>query len=61
VKNVPGRKTGVPIDGSLSQGRKTGVNAAAWLADLLAPGLIRASFVRDGPTQQMRGLPRTRK
>jgi hypothetical protein len=45
----------------LSQGRKTGVNAAAWLADLLAPGLIRASFVRDGPTQQMRGLPRTRK
>ena len=33
VKNVPGRKTGV--------------NDAAWLADLLAHGLIRGSFVPD--------------
>jgi transposase len=32
VKNVPGRKTDV--------------NDAVWLADLLAHGLIRASFVR---------------
>ena len=47
VKNVPGRKTDV--------------NAATWLADLMAHGLIRASFVPDEPTQQMRALLRTRK
>jgi transposase len=47
VKNVPGRKTDV--------------NDATWLADLLAHGLIRASFVPDPPTQQMRDLLRTRK
>ena len=47
VKNVPGRKTDV--------------NDAAWLADLMAPGLIRSSFVPDEPTQQMRNLLRTRK
>lgn len=47
VKNVPGRKTDV-ID-------------AAWLADLLAHGLIRASFVPDHDTQVMRSLLRTRK
>jgi transposase len=47
VKNVPGRKTDV--------------NDAAWLADLMAHGLIRASFVPDEPTQQMRDLLRTRK
>jgi transposase len=47
VKNVPGRKTDV--------------KDAAWLADLLAHGLIRASFVPDQPTQQMRDLLRTRK
>lgn len=47
VKNVPGRKTDV--------------NDAAWLADLLAHGLIRASFVPDPRTQEQRGLPRTRK
>ena len=47
VKNVPGRKTDV--------------NDATWLADLLAHGLIRASFVPDRPTQEQRGLLRTRK
>jgi transposase len=47
VKNVPGRKTDV--------------KDAEWLADLMAHGLIRASFVPDEPTQQMRNLLRTRK
>jgi transposase len=47
VKNVPGRKTDV--------------NDATWLADLMAHGMIKASFVPDEPTQQMRDLLRTRK
>jgi transposase len=47
VKNVPGRKTDVAD--------------ALWLADLLAHGLIRASFVPEPATQAMRGLLRTRK
>src|SRR6476646_7734213 len=47
VKNVPGRKTDV--------------NDATWLADLLAHGLIRGSFVPDEQTQEMRNLLRTRK
>jgi|HubBroStandDraft_4_1064222.scaffolds.fasta_scaffold83261_2 transposase len=47
VKNVPGRKTDV--------------NDATWLADLLAHGLIRASFVPNAATQEQRGLLRTRK
>src|SRR5580704_13938603 len=47
VKNVPGRKTDV--------------NDATWLADLLAHGLIRASFVPDTQTQELRTLLRTRK
>jgi transposase len=47
VKNVPGRKTDV--------------NDAMWLAELLAHGLIRASFVPDPQTQEMRTLLRTRK
>jgi transposase len=47
VKNVPGRKTDV--------------NDATWLADLLAHGLIRASFVPDTQTQELRALLRTRK
>ena len=47
VKNVPGRKTDV--------------SDAAWLAELLAHGLIRPSFVPDGQTQEMRTLLRTRK
>ena len=47
VKNVPGRKTDV--------------NDATWLADLLAHGLVRGSFVPDDQTQELRGLLRTRK
>lgn len=47
VKNVPGRKTDV--------------NDATWIADLLAHGLIRASFVPPTPIQDMRTLMRTRK
>jgi transposase len=47
VKNLPGRKTDVAD--------------AAWLAELLAHGLVRASFVPDAPTQAMRALLRTRK
>ena len=47
VKNVPGRKTDV--------------SDAAWLAELLAHGLIRASFVPNGQTQELRDLLRTRK
>jgi transposase len=42
-------------------GRKTDVNDATWLADLMAHGLFRPSFVPDEPTQQMRDLLRTRK
>ena len=42
-------------------GRKTDVSDAAWLAELLAHGLIRASFVPDGATQDLRALLRTRK
>ena len=41
VKNVPGRKTDVAD--------------AVWLADLLAHGLIRASFVPEAPVQEMPG------
>ncbi len=41
-------------------GRKTDVNDATWMADLMAQGLIRASFVPEEPTQQMRDLLRTR-
>ncbi len=52
---------GVPSDRSSSLGWKTDVNDAAWLADLMAHGLIKASFVPDQPTQQMRDLLRTRK
>ena len=47
VKNLPGRKTDV--------------KDADWISDLLAHGLIRPSFVPDGPTQDMRTLLRTRK
>jgi transposase len=37
------------------------VNDATWIADLLAHGLIRASFVPPAPVQEMRDLTRTRK
>jgi transposase len=47
VRNVPGRKTDV--------------NDATWLADLLAHGLIRGSFVPPRPVQELRALTRTRK
>jgi transposase len=47
IKNVPGRKTDV--------------NDATWIADLLAHGLIRASFVPPTAIQDMRTLMRTRK
>jgi transposase len=47
VKNLPGRKSDV--------------SDAAWLADLLAHGLIRGSFVPPSPIQQLRDLTRTRK
>ncbi len=47
VKNVPGRKADVAD--------------ALWLADLLAHGLIRPSFVPEAATQEMRALLRTRK
>ena len=47
IKNVPGRKTDV--------------NDATWIADLLAFGLIRASFVPEEAFQALRSLMRTRK
>lgn len=47
VRNVPGRKTDV--------------NDAMWLAELLAHGLIRSSFVPPQPIQEMRSMTRTRK
>lgn len=42
-------------------GRKTDVKDAEWLADLLAHGLIRGSFVPPEPIQELRDLTRTRK
>jgi transposase len=47
IKNVPGRKTDV--------------NDAMWIADLLAHGLIKASFVPSEDFQELRSLSRTRK
>jgi transposase len=47
VKNVPGRKTDV--------------NDATWLSELLAHGLVRGSFVPGPEIQELRGLLRTRK
>jgi transposase len=47
VKNVPGRKSDV--------------NDATWLADLLAHGLVRGSFVPPAHIQEVRDLSRTRK
>lgn len=42
-------------------GRKTDVNDATWIADLLAHGLIRGSFVPPVHIQELRDLTRTRK
>jgi transposase len=47
VRNVPGRKSDV--------------SDAQWLADLLAHGLVRGSFVPPPPIQALRELTRTRK
>jgi transposase len=47
IKNVPGRKTDI--------------SDAAWIADLLAHGLIRSSFVPEQKQQELRELLRTRK
>ena len=47
VRNVPGRKSDV--------------NDATWLADLIAHGLVRASFVPPQPIADLRELTRTRK
>jgi transposase len=47
IKNVPGRKTDV--------------NDATWIADLLACGLIKASFVPEEGIQDLRSLQRARK
>jgi transposase len=42
-------------------GRKTDMNDATWIADLVAHGLIRASFVPPTPIQELRDLTRLRK
>lgn len=42
-------------------GRKTDVNDAMWIADLLAHGLIRSSFVPPPAIQELRDITRTRK
>src|SRR6201999_2811082 len=42
-------------------GRKTDVNDATWIADVLAHGLIRSSFVPPARIQELRDLTRTRK
>lgn len=47
VRNVPGRNSDV--------------NDAMWLADLLAHGLLRGSFVPPPAVQELRDLTRTRK
>lgn len=47
IKNVPGRKTDM--------------NDAMWIADLVACGLIKASFVPDEKIQELRSLLRARK
>lgn len=41
-------------------GRKTDVSDAAWLADLGAHGLVRASFVPPAPIRELRDLTRAR-
>lgn len=42
-------------------GRKSDITDAAWIADLLAHGLIRSSFVPPTAVQDLRDLTRTRK
>jgi transposase len=47
IKNVPGRKTDM--------------NDAMWIADLVSCGLIKGSFVPEQEIQELRSLLRTRK
>ena len=47
IKNVPGRKTDV--------------NDAMWIADLVACGLVKASFVPEEAIQDLRSMLRARK
>jgi transposase len=47
IKNVPGRKTDM--------------NDAMWIADLVSCGLIKASFVPEQAIQELRSLLRARK
>ena len=47
VKNVPGRKTDM--------------SDAVWLADVMAHGMVRASFVPPQPIRELRDLTRYRK
>lgn len=42
-------------------GRKSDLNDAMWIADLMACGLIKASFVPEEDVQELRALMRTRK
>jgi transposase len=42
-------------------GRKSDVNDATWIAELLAHGPIRANLVPPQPIQELRDLTRTRK
>jgi len=42
-------------------GRKSDVNDATWMADLVAHGLVRGSFVPPAPIEALRELTRTRK
>jgi transposase len=42
-------------------GRKSDVNDATWIAELLAHGLIHGSFVPPAPIVELRALTRTRK
>jgi transposase len=42
-------------------GRKSDKNDATWIADLLAMGLLRSSFVPPAAIQELRDLTRTRK
>ncbi len=41
-------------------GRKTDVKDAAWIADLLQHGLLRASFIPSAPQRELRDLTRYR-
>jgi transposase len=42
-------------------GRKTDTHDAAWIADLLRHGLLRASFIPPRPLRELRDLTRSRR